>query len=79
VFSVPFLFRKEGGEMIQEFRCTGTRKGGTKCNRLLGYIDGYAEIKCSTCGKLNIFDPEKRMKQIKELMKNKYYDHTKVR
>ena len=53
--------------LLDEFRCR-------KCNKLLGKIDGNAEIKCSRCGTLNIAkrglahlwgaDKEKRTEQI---------------
>jgi len=31
---------------MQEFRCS-------KCNKLLGKVDGKAEIKCPRCGTIN--------------------------
>jgi phage FluMu protein Com len=34
-------------QLLDEFRCR-------KCNKLLGKIDGNAEIKCFRCGTLNI-------------------------
>lgn len=42
---------------LREFRCTNivTDKYGIKhvCNKLLGYIEGAAQIKCPKCGYLN--------------------------
>lgn len=37
--------------LLREVRCV-------KCNKLLGFIKGKAEIKCPRCGKLNTVDTE---------------------
>ncbi|MFU1798194.1 hypothetical protein ACM1RC_30360 [Paenibacillus azoreducens] len=46
--------------MLQEFRCS-------KCNKLLGKIDGKAEIVCTRCKVLNAFNvPDELRKAINE-------------
>lgn len=37
---------------MKDFRCI-------KCNKLLGKIDGNAEIKCSRCGTTNVLDGDR--------------------
>lgn len=34
------------------------------CRKLLGRIDGSAEIKCSRCGVLNIYDAKTRRQEV---------------
>lgn len=39
--------------MLHEIRCRG-------CGKLLGKIEGSAEIKCPRCGKMNIENTERQ-------------------
>lgn len=49
-------------DKIRPFRCAGV-KDGRHCGKLLAYvasISGRVEIVCPRCGRLNVYDPERR-------------------
>lgn len=55
--------------MLQEFRCS-------KCNKLLGKIEGKAEIVCTRCKVLNAFNVPDQLRE--EIETKPYSDQWKV-
>jgi len=55
---------------LLEFRCA-------KCGKLLGRIDGSAEIKCPRCRDLNIFKKPREIREVKNYRASQNADKPK--
>lgn len=53
-----------------EFRCA-------KCGKLLGRVDGSAEIKCPRCGELNIIKKPREIREVKNYRASQNADKPK--
>lgn len=53
-----------------EFRCA-------KCGKLLGRVDGGAEIKCPRCGELNIIKKPREIREVKNYRASQNADKPK--
>lgn len=69
--------------MLYEVRCIGIKKNGDRCGKVLGFVQGYAEIKCPVCKTINNIDTTikdmQKLKKMEKSMRNTCYDHTRMR